>query len=361
MRVLALIECPNHVCYRYRIEPFAMALSQRRLLLEPVALRHGTLLRTGQLYAAAGADVVILQRKLLPRWQLGILRRSARRLVYDLDDAMFQRDSFHPKGPKSGRRQTRFRATIRAADLIIVGNEYLRQNVVPFTEPERVQVIPTCVEPKRYRLAQHVHTGPRIKLVWIGSASTMPGLQLAYPHLREADARLPGVEIRVISDRSIELAGLRVAARRWSTATEADELAACDIGISWLTDDSWSPGKCGLKVLQYMAAGLPVVANPVGMNREMVIHGQTGLLASTPQQWGEAIALLAGDPDLRRAMGTAGRRLALERFSVARWESPFAAAIAAVTGPRQLRPHVPVAPPAQTAVAGKQEPVADAA
>jgi glycosyltransferase involved in cell wall biosynthesis len=360
MRVLALIECPNHVCYRYRIEAFASALAERRLLLEPLALRSGTLLRTGQLYAAADADVVILQRKLLPRWQLGILRRAARRLVYDLDDAMFQRDSFHPKGPKSGRREARFRATIQAADLVIVGNDYLRQNVVPLTEPERVHVIPTCVEPKLYQLAQHVDTGPKIKLVWIGSTSTMPGLQLAHPHLAEANARLPGVETRVISDRNIELAGLRIAARPWSTTTEADELAACDIGISWLTDDSWSPGKCGLKVLQYMAAGLPVVANPVGMNREMVIHGQTGLLASTPRQWGEAIALLADDPDLRRAMGTAGRRLARERFSVARWESRFAATIAAVTGPRELLPHFP-ASPVQTTAADNKEPVADAA
>ena len=188
----------------------------------------------------------------------------------------------------------------------------------------------------------------------------MPGLQLARPHLLEADARLPGVETRVISDRGIELAGLRIGARPWSTTTEADELAACDIGISWLTDDSWSPGKCGLKVLQYMAAGLPVVANPVGMNREMVIHGQTGLLASTPQQWGEAIALLAGDPDLRRAMGTAGRRLAQERFSVARWDSRFATAIATVTSPRQLHPPLPVTSPVQTA-ATKEESVADAA
>ena len=115
--------------------------------------------------------------------------------------------------------------------------------------------------------------------------------------------------------------------RPWSSDTEAQELAACDIGISWLPDDSFSRGKCGLKILQYMAAGLPVVANPVGVHREMIIDGQTGYLASSPEQWSAAIARLAADPALRRRMGQAGRRLAEERFSVARWGPQFAGLI----------------------------------
>ena len=84
------------------------------------------------------------------------------------------------------------------------------------------------------------------------------------------------------------------------TETEAAELAEGDIGVAWMPDDSWSLGKCGLKVLQYMAAGLPVVANPVGIHREMIVHGETGFIASTPQQWAEAVARLAADPHIAR-------------------------------------------------------------
>jgi glycosyltransferase involved in cell wall biosynthesis len=106
--------------------------------------------------------------------------------------------------------------------------------------------------------------------------------------------------------------------------TEADELARCDIGISWLPDDPWSRGKCGLKVLQYMAAGLPVVANPLGMNQEMVVHGETGYLANTPAEWATAVERLAHDPTLRARLGAAGRKLVAERFSTSTWGARFA-------------------------------------
>ena len=109
-----------------------------------------------------------------------------------------------------------------------------------------------------------------------------------------------------------------------SASTEAEEIADADIGLSWLPDDTWSLGKCGLKVLQYMAAGLPVVANPVGMNREMVIHGETGFLASTREEWATAVTRLARDPQLRQQMGAAGRQFVERHYSVQRWAPVFA-------------------------------------
>ena len=110
----------------------------------------------------------------------------------------------------------------------------------------------------------------------------------------------------------------------WSVATEARDLAAADIGISWLADIPFNRGKCGLKVLQYMAAGLPVVANPIGVTSRLVIHGKTGFLASTPEEWAEAIKRLAENPVLRRQMGVAARRIVEERYSVNAWSPQFA-------------------------------------
>jgi glycosyltransferase involved in cell wall biosynthesis len=331
MKVTALIQSPDHVCYRYRIEPFAWDLAERGLYLESVPLRSGMLGRIGQLRAAGRADVVILQRKLLPIWQLTLLRRHARGLVYDLDDALFQRDSYTPKGPQSNVRMARFWATVYAADAVIVGHEYLQRRAAAFTEPDRAHVIPTCIEPRWYYLAAHSRIGAAVRLIWIGQQSTLASLKRAAEHLaattRRVPGRLPGLTLRVICDRLVKLPGVNVELRRWSSATEAAELAEGDIGINWLPDDGWSRGKCGLKVLQYMAAGLPVVANPVGMNRRMVVHGQTGFLASTPQEWAEAIARLAADPQLRREMGAAGRRLVEQQYSVAGWGPRFAEVI----------------------------------
>jgi glycosyltransferase involved in cell wall biosynthesis len=103
---------------------------------------------------------------------------------------------------------------------------------------------------------------------------------------------------------------------RWSSATEAQELASADLGVSWVPNDRWSRGKCGLKILQYMAAGLPVIANPVGVQSEMVRHGENGFLVRTPEEWIEAVGLLSRDPELRRQMGLAGRWLVEREFSV---------------------------------------------
>ena len=330
MKVLALTEGPDSVCCRYRISAFAWALAERGLYLDVASLRKDPVGRVRQLVAARRADVVILQRKLLPTWQLLLLRRSARRLIYDVDDAVFQRDSYSRKPPESWSRTARFWATVYAADAVVTGNDYLGRFATGLVGPERVRRIPTCVEPNWYLPAWHYRTGPAARLVWIGQSSTLASLDRVRPQLAAAARRLPGLQLRLICDRSIELGPLDVVPRRWSSGAEADELADGDVGINWLPDDSWSRGKCGLRVLQYMAAGLPVVANPVGANREMVIHGHTGLLASTPREWSDAIARLAADPQLRRKLGAAGRRMVQHQYSVAAWGPRFAELVASV-------------------------------
>ena len=291
---------------------------------------HGLLPRVRRLLGARGADVVILQRKLLPLWQLRLLRRLAPRLIYDVDDSLFQRDSYSRKGAESWARLAGFWASIYAADAVTVGNSYLKSRADAYVDSRKVHVVPTCVDPARYPAALHKRGPATAKLVWVGQRSTLPSLGLAQEQLAAASRRLPGLELRVICDHFPDLQGVSVTRRTWSSAGETAELADADIGINWLPDDSWSRGKCGLKVLQYMAAGLPVVANPVGMNREMIVHGQTGFLASTPQEWARAIERLASSPQLRQEMGRRGRRLVEQRFSVERWAPKFADIVAQV-------------------------------
>lgn len=338
MKLLALTEGADHVCYRYRIAAFEPALAAQGWSLEVVPLSKRSWSRFAELRRAAEADVVVLQRKLLPLWQLRILRKAAKALVYDFDDAIFHRDSYHPKGVRSWQRQAHFWATIYAADAVTAGNDYLASQAAAYVSAESVHYFPTCIEYQRYRPARHWRTGAEAKLVWIGQRTTLPGLQLAEAGLAAAAAALPGLELRVVSDVFPRLAGVRVAERRWSAATETDELADADIGISWLPDDAWSRGKCGLKVLQFMAAGLPVVANPVGVQRQMVVDGETGFLASTPQEWSQAISRLAADPALRSRFGAAGRRLAIERYGVDAWSHKFVELIDRLAGRRSEGP-----------------------
>jgi glycosyltransferase involved in cell wall biosynthesis len=315
VHITALVESAEHVCCRYRLTAFRPHLEQagHSLELRPwprdwwgrIALgRKGSL-----------GDAVIVQRKLLPFWQLYLLRRAARFLLFDFDDAVFLRDSYASKGSVSGQRQRNFAALVGAADAVIAGNDFLAKHAVRSTGAGRVQVVPTCIDPARYPLAEH-RRQTHVQLVWVGSSSTLRGLEGVQPLLETIGQRCPGVRLKLICDRFLKLDHLPVLECPWSEANEATDIAGADIGISWVPDDAWSRGKCGLKVLQYMAAGLPVVANSVGVQTDLVRHGTTGFLADTAHQWADAIALLAAQPELRRAMGEAGRRRVERDFSI---------------------------------------------
>jgi hypothetical protein len=188
-------------------------------------------------------------------------------------------------------------------------------------------VIPTCVDLDRYRAATRTESGPSLDLVWIGSSSTLQGLEQRRPLWERIAREVPGVRLRLICDRFPDLGPLPVVAVPWSEATEAGALAAGDVGISWIPDDLWSRGKCGLKVLQYQASGLPVLANPVGVHPEMIDQGRTGWLAASDEEWVAAVRAFAADPASRRRMGDAARLAVAADYSVAAWSAAFVAAI----------------------------------
>lgn len=330
MKLIAVVETREHVCCRYRIEPFGPALAEQGIQLEIVPLAKSSWQRMRQFRSCHRADGVLLQRKLLPVWQLVLLRRWSRKLIYDVDDALYQRDSYHRKAPESWIRALKFWATVYAADAVLVGNGFLRDRVARYIGSQRVYRIPTCVDTRRYPMAEHGRTGPDAKLVWIGQPSNLPSLVCIQEHLAWAAQQIPGLCLRIICNAFPPLEGIQVLPYRWSAEAEVHGLAEADIGISWLPDDTWSLGKCGLKVLQYMAAGLPVVANPVGIHREMICPGKTGFLAETPAEWASALERLASSPPLRRRMGRAAREWVEQHYDVARWAPRWAEIVARV-------------------------------
>lgn len=315
MHWIGLVDHPQHVCCRYRLAAFRPFLEQAGHTLELLTLPCHWWSRLGFFHRLHGANL-ILQRRLLAGWQRILLRRAARRLLFDFDDAVFLRDSFASKGLHDRRRLRRFAGMVGCAEAVIAGNAFLAEQASRWTNAAHVHVIPTCVEPQRYPLAEPVRRGDGVELIWVGSSSTLKGLQTIAPLLEDIGRNVPGVSLKLLCDRFLTLNELPVRPVLWTETNEAAEIARADIGISWIPDDSWSRGKCGLKVLQYLAAGLPVIANPVGVQVEMVRHGETGFLVQTPTEWIEAVRRLAHDPELRRRMGRAGRRLVETRYSV---------------------------------------------
>ncbi len=324
MNLLALVESAEHVCCRYRIRAFAPALHQAGWSLTCEGLERGVVPRVMQLRRAEHFDAVILQRKLLPGWQLGILRRSARRLVFDFDDAVLFRDSNDPRGREDRRRRRRFAAMMGVADTVVAGNDFLADCALRAgARVEDVHVIPTCVDPRRYAVARHEPSEAPADLVWIGSSSTLRGLEQPVAMWDAVAEAVPGLRLRVICDRFPRAFPIPIVGVPWSEPDEARQLASGQIGVSWLPDDLWSRGKCGLKVLQYRAAGLPVVANPVGCQSEMIRSGEDGILATTPAEWVDAVRQLAGDHDLRSQMGADARRRVEADYSISAWSDAF--------------------------------------
>lgn len=331
MHLVALVEAEDHVCCRYRLAAFRPHLTAAGHTLELRAIPRSWVGRLSLGRDLGHADCVILQRKLLPRPVVSLLRRRVRRLVFDFDDAVWLRDSYSSKGFDDPRRSRRFRAVVEASDLVVAGNPFLADEARRWVGSDRVTIVPTCVDVAKYpacsvRGERRVSPGPQdTQLVWVGSSSTLRGIERFVPTLSAIGEGVPGTRLKLICDRFIDVPHLPVDRCRWVEATEPAELAAADIGIGWVPDDPWSRGKCALKVLQYQAAGLPVVANPVGVQRDFVTNGETGFQANTTEEWVAAIRRLAHDAGLRRRLGAVGRRRVETGYSVAAGAGQFIA------------------------------------
>ncbi len=136
------------------------------------------------------------------------------------------------------------------------------------------------------------------------------------PVLEHIGKTYPQVVLRIICDNFFDLSAMAVEKMAWSLETEAGDLAACDIGLCPLPDDNFTRGKCGFKILQYFAAGLPVIASPVGINGDFLMGGKTGLAAGQENEWVDAIKALLNDASRRQSMGQNGRNVAQQHDAV---------------------------------------------
>lgn len=321
-RVLVITNNLQQASYRVRIEALITPMRQRGFEWHVEVRPKSLLARRALLRTAGDYDSVLLQRKLLDPSDARLLRRHARALLFDIDDAvMFHA---HEVGALSRwRTLRRFRATAHAADHVAAGNTYLAD--LFRDEGVEASVIPTVVDPARYAVKTHA-ASPITRLVWIGSRSTIAYLREILPSLRHAGRVIPSLQLLTIADETVEsTADLPVEHIAWSTETEAASLLRGDVGIAPTPRDRWTLGKCGFKIIQCMAAGLPVIASPVGANAEIIIDGETGFHAETPLQWAEAIERLTRDATLRARMGAAARSRVEQRYSVTNAANMWAA------------------------------------
>ncbi|MBP9722077.1 MAG: glycosyltransferase family 4 protein [Gammaproteobacteria bacterium] len=264
------------------------------------------------LHEVKSADIVVVIRKTLKPWILFFIRKFAKKIIFDFDDAIFASSN----GAYKRGRYNRFKNIIAQSDYVWAGNNYLKSEAQKHSKNNKIAVIPTCLDFNKY-LNCHSYNKSKefLDLVWIGSTSTGKYLEAVYPILAKVSQVFPNLRLKIISDFNITYPGLNIISIPWSLETEAGELLSSHIGIAPMVDNSWTNGKCAFKVLQYMASGLPVLTSPVGMNKEVVIDGVTGYLVDSKKDWLSAILKLQ-DSNFRNTMGLNARKLIKERYDV---------------------------------------------
>lgn len=240
----------------------------------------------------------------IPAWAERLLGAVAPSFVVDYDDAVFHRYDLHRSPLVRAFLGRKIDAVMRRAVVVIVGNQYLADRA-HLAGATRVETLPSTVDLARYHVASR-SPNTTYTIGWIGSPATARYLSLVRSALLEVCGNQRGRLVVVGGPPDVTTDNIPTVARPWSEATEVSEIQRFDVGIMPLPDDPWERGKCGYKLVQYMACGLPVVASPVGMNAQIVEHGVNGFLATTTQEWITALDTLR-DPSLRARMGLAGR------------------------------------------------------
>lgn len=264
-------------------------------------------------------DVIWVEKETLPwlpAWfEAGFSGRSP--YVVDLDDAWYLRYEQHCSPIMRSLLAKKLDRVMCRSASVIAGNKSLAERAKR-SGAQDVKVVPSAIDLARYPSVQSMRregNGPFI-IGWIGTPVTVGYLAQFADALRGLAERR-SVKLHIIGASPPEgFAGLPARAISWSESTEISEIAKCNVGIMPLDDDAWAHGKCAYKLLQFMAAGKPVVASRVGANLEVIQHGHNGMLVNSMDDWISALDTLVEHTDVRDRMGEAGRRTVELKYSV---------------------------------------------
>ena len=277
--------------------------------------------RISSLRRGRDIDVIWLEKEALP-WipaflELSILPKGVP-VVADYDDAVFHQYDLHRSTVVRSLLGNKLDKIMGKALLVTAGNRYLAERAIAAGAP-RVDIIPTVVDLTAYKERSEPHIAGAPTIGWIGSPSTWTEYMAPMMPLLTEMAQSTRARMLVVGAGKAAGNHPKIDSFPWTEESEVPRIHAMDIGIMPLNDTPWARGKCGYKLIQYMACGVPVIASPVGINADIVEHGINGFLASTEAEWVESLNILMSDPALRVRMGRAGRIKAAREYSLQVW------------------------------------------
>ena len=260
-------------------------------------------------------DLLWIEKEILPWLPAWVEYFLSRRIPYivDYDDAVFHRYENHPSRIVRRFLSKKIDKVMHHSSMVIAGNDYLAESAFR-AGVKQVEVLPSVVDVEQYPVKE-AKTG--LNIGWIGSPATAAFLTSLDAALRKVFKHSPDINLTLIGAGKVDpLSGINKTILPWNEETEISDLQTFDVGIMPLPDGPFERGKCGYKLVQYMASGLPVIASPIGVNRKIVDHGLNGFLASTDEDWFSAVMQLKNDLDKRQQMGFAGRKKVEQSYNL---------------------------------------------
>ncbi|WP_433779236.1 glycosyltransferase family 4 protein [Flavobacterium anhuiense] len=258
-------------------------------------------------------DLIVIEKELFPNMPYIVekLLLRGKKYVLDFDDYIATSYKLNPL--KRVFFKNKIDKLARGAKFVTVGNHWYFNEI----KSDNLIYLPTVINLENYPKVKQEYRTSKITIVWIGSFSTGKYLQIVVPTLQKLSQKY-AVKLKVIGvDIAIEEVDVELV--DWKESTESDELLSSDIGIMPLEDTMWENGKCGFKLVQYMACGLPVIASAAPANKEIIDDGKNGFIINSQNEWYDAFEKLILNASLREQFGKSGRQKIENKYSYQVW------------------------------------------
>lgn len=302
----------------YSLRPFCNSYVYRMLfkkghyIKKVMFVLYFLLRRLRDIFSARSYDIVFIHREACPfdgyifEW---LFKFFGKKIVFDFDDSIFL------------KKPLKTRKTLEFSNYVIVGNKFLKEYALRYNK--NVMILPTCIDTLSYKPVDRAPEKAGVVVGWIGTSFTSIYLSMLKDVYAALADKYKEAEFRIIGGHIDDFRLPSLACREWSLGSEVEDLQEFDIGVMPLFDDEMARGKCALKIIEYMAVGIPVVASQSGMNMDIVENGKDGFLVNNKMEWIERLSILIEDKDLRERMGRAGREKVERLYSVKSNEEKF--------------------------------------
>lgn len=303
----------------YSVRTYKVLYHPGKFIQKLSGIVWGFIRRKVHLIYALSADYVFIHREITPlgppvfEWVLAKIMRK--KIIYDFDDAIWLENTSEENKLISRMKFPRKVFKIcRWSHKISCCNNYLASNAKRYNP--QVTIIPTTIDTGKWGPIKKPDKKELVRLGWTGTHSTLPYLLTIKPALEKILNRYPKLIFRIICNKRPEWDLPNMEFIHWNKSTEIQDLEGIDIGLMPLPSNPWAEGKCGFKILQYFALGIPAVASPVGLNTNLIKHGKSGYLCSGEEEWIRNIDLLINSERLRYEIGINGRKILVNHYSL---------------------------------------------